>query len=528
MKLHGKNNINYLNNLIFIAYCYSQIGNRDKSTNTFVEYFDGLSDIIKDNLLGLKQTYKKEYWNKYAYAYKILYPKYCIDNIDNEKAISKFYDISLLSKGILLNTTIMQNHMHNSPEKQNTNISKWQDVQNCLDDSTVAIEFQEIIYDENNTQYCALVLRKDYNSPKLIPLFSLNEYHNIPKDSLYNSLKIYNLIWKPLETEIKNVKKIYFAPDGIIHNIAIESAYLGENSYMSDQYNIYRLSSTREIVKKQSDKKNNTVVLYGGLKYDTSPEELIQANIENSSKQSSTDYFAERPFVEERGSINYLEGSKKEVLDIEKIIQTTNKTTLYTDQYGTEESFKNLTGSEINILHISTHGYFYSENNVYSQLYQNTLDENASLEDKALTRSGLYLAGANNFLTNKSIPRNMEDGLLSAYEISKLNLKNLDLVVLSACQTGLGEIMGDGVFGLQRGFKIAGAKSIIMSLWKVNDLSTQMMMTEFYRNYCLGLSKHHALLNAQKYIREFSDEDGNKIFKDPYYWAGFILLDAII
>ena len=115
----------------------------------------------------------------------------------------------------------------------------------------------------------------------------------------------------------------------------------------------------------------------------------------------------------------------------------------------------------------------------------------------------------------------MDDGILTAKEVSKLDLSGLELLVLSACETGLGEISDDGVFGLQRGFKKAGAQTIVMSLWKVDDEATQKLMTEFYKNYLSGKSKHESLLKAQKTVRETPG------WEDPEFWAGFILLDGL-
>ena len=159
-----------------------------------------------------------------------------------------------------------------------------------------------------------------------------------------------------------------------------------------------------------------------------------------------------------------------------------------------------------------------------------TLDDNllgaSEKEDKALTRSVLFFAGANHALRSLNSPSDLDDGILTAQEISKLDLKGLDLVVLSACQTGLGDItQGEGVFGLQRGFKKAGAGTIIMSLWKVDDNATQMMMTQFYKNLCNGMDKHEALQMAQKSLREYKDEKGQTKYDQPLFWAGFIILD---
>jgi CHAT domain-containing protein len=136
------------------------------------------------------------------------------------------------------------------------------------------------------------------------------------------------------------------------------------------------------------------------------------------------------------------------------------------------------------------------------------------------------MAGAQSSINDKGVPLDGDDGILTAQEISQLDLRGVDFVVLSACETGIGDIMqGEGVFGLQRGFKKAGVKTILMSLWKVSDAATEMLMTEFYTNLCNGKTKHEPLRLAQRKVREYTDRDGNYLFKDPFYWAGFVLLD---
>ena len=147
----------------------------------------------------------------------------------------------------------------------------------------------------------------------------------------------------------------------------------------------------------------------------------------------------------------------------------------------------------------------------------------STLEDTGMARSGLLLAGANTSLRGAQLPPDAEDGILTAEEISHLDFRNMDLVVMSACQTGLGDISGDGVFGLQRGFKKAGANSLLMSLWKVDDTATRLLMDEFYKNLTAGKNKHDAFMSAQQFLRT---TDNGK-FSDPRFWAAFILLDAI-
>ncbi len=154
----------------------------------------------------------------------------------------------------------------------------------------------------------------------------------------------------------------------------------------------------------------------------------------------------------------------------------------------------------IKILHVATHGFYEPENKKNSFANMLFFGDEHLQEDRSMSRSGLFFAGANTFLSPEQrqfIPDGVDDGILTAKEISRLDFKGLDLVVLSACETGLGEVTGEGVFGLQRGFKKAGAQTIIMSLWKVNDKPAKEFMTEFYRNLMAGKSKREAFIAAQ-------------------------------
>lgn len=173
-----------------------------------------------------------------------------------------------------------------------------------------------------------------------------------------------------------------------------------------------------------------------------------------------------------------------------------------------------ISGKSKRILHIATHGFY----------DRNGIRQDEALDDaKALSYSGLCMSGANNIYKGEDFPENIDDGILTALEISELDMRGMELVVLSACQTGQGVVTNDGVFGLQRGFKKAGVKSILMSLWEVDDEATCVLMTEFYKNLVDGRSKHKALELAKRAVREQKD----KGWDDPYYWASFILLDGV-
>ena len=152
-------------------------------------------------------------------------------------------------------------------------------------------------------------------------------------------------------------------------------------------------------------------------------------------------------------------------------------------------------------------------------MYLGLNGESGHEADNSLCYAGLLMAGANNTLKHTVKMENMENGILTAREIASMNLCDLQLVVLSACQTGLGQLRDDGVFGLQRGFKKAGARTLLMSLWSVDDIATQTMMTAFYEELANGSSRRKAFHKAQNRMRADSR------FSDPIYWASFIMLD---
>lgn len=397
---------------------------------------------------------------------------------------------------------------------------KWLDVQRRLSSQDIAIEFLRIPINNDSVIYAALSLRKDSRMPMMTALFEEKQLKQVSDTLYYQYEGIADLVWKPLRSELQGVKNIYFSPSGALYNIGIE--YLPG----MEEYNIYRLSSTRELaIKKQMDTGENAV-LYGGLDFYA---ELDTSNVSKGT-QLIDSVFVEHANVRDmklRGAQGYLPETKIEVERISKEFDKANKPCqLFTEKVGTEESFKALSGKKINNLHICTHGFYYSQEDADRIDYDflQLRGDFQSAEDKSLTRSGLLMAGANHILEGDTLPDNVEDGILTAKEIADIDLRGLDLVVLSACQTGLGDIaQGEGVFGLQRGFKKAGANTILMSLWKVDDKATQILMTQFYKNFLSGQSKRQSLFSAQKYLREYD----NGKYDDPKYWAAFVLLDGI-
>ena len=351
----------------------------------------------------------------------------------------------------------------------------WQEVQDQLKDDDVAIEFVNFYpQSEDSVQQLgvgALVLKKESQHPEMVFLCSEWQIQNISAEACYSTHLLTDYIWEPLLPYLKGARRVFFSPTGCLNNIAIEYALMEDYSTFAEHYDVYRLSSTREVVMASSTKTMKSAQLFGGLQYNAKMEDVDQAN-RDAGLLSDTPLMASRAPVDSlmlRGGAGYLAYTLKEVDDIEKQLKGKLKEVkLLTGIHGTEEAFKNLSGKRTDILHVATHGFFWTEdqaNRMGNLTFLTVANENTSSEeDKALSRSGLLFAGANATLTHKQVPDNMEDGILTARELAQMDLRGTDLVVLSACQTALGTITGDGVFGLQRGFKKAGAKTIVMSL----------------------------------------------------------------
>ena len=198
--------------------------------------------------------------------------------------------------------------------------------------------------------------------------------------------------------------------------------------------------------------------------------------------------------------------------------------TLQTGKEATETSFKYIAdrNKSPEIIHIASHGFYFPETGTSSKNLNissgiNRYDPSAifRFSENPLLRSGIIMAGAN-LWWNRRHPDGVDDGTLTAYELSGLNLGNTRLVALSACETGLGDIKGsEGVYGLQRAFKMAGVKYLLMSLWQVPDYQTSELMKLFYTNYAGGMSIEIAFRSSQKSLREKYD---------PYNWAAFVLI----
>ena len=403
------------------------------------------------------------------------------------------------------------------------------DVAKALKKSEAAIEFVSYHdYFEDADYYAALIVKKNRDTPEFVRLCKKNElekFFSLSPAVLYGesiaSEGAYSLIWKPIMPFLSDIKTIFFSPAGYLNRLAIDQLYNGEKRF-NELFRAYRVTSTRQICSPIPQMKFSSAVLYGGLNYDEDDMTMvIESKNIRGEKSSHNLVFRGWNGAKTRKGWEFLPGTLVEVNQISSIITNKRiKCDVYTAGKGNEESFKALSGGNFNILHLATHGFYMTEsqaekNRFYtSNPWTNTYFSN---EVSPLKRSGLLLAGGNKAWKGEPVPDGVEDGVLTAEEISSLDLRSCDVVVLSACETGLGEITDEGVYGLQRAFKNAGVKSIIMSLWEVDDDATSFMMQSFYQNLLNGMNKRDAFESAQKEVK--------KKYSDPRYWAAFIMLD---
>lgn len=392
----------------------------------------------------------------------------------------------------------------------------WKKVAASLNADQMAIE---IIRVKKKTKadsilYVGLLLSNDTSSaPQLIvkadgPLMEGKGFKSYKNSIVYKvqDLKSYAVFWKPFDAAIPDkIKTIYLSADGVLNKVNLATLLNPETkSYILDRYKVRLLSNTRELIETaDSDDLDNRMILFGYPQY-----QLDEAT-EGTSSLLLAGSNTERSFGEE---ISLLPGTLEEVKSIQTMAHAaTWQNELYLEKEANEANIKQIKSPKV--LHIATHGFFLED---LPEVDQEGGLTSRNARFNPLLRSGLLLAGAQNTLKNEDIPGE-EDGILTAYEVMNLHLEKTSLVVMSACETGLGEVKnGEGVYGLQRAFMVAGCDNLIMSLWKVNDQTTQLLMSQFYEHWLQGKTKLEAFNQAILSVRSQ--------YAEPYYWGAFVML----
>ena len=383
-------------------------------------------------------------------------------------------------------------------ESKNEKPLTYETIQKLLKPNEAAIEIVELNEYKNGftekENYVALTLSS--SEIKLVDLGDGKTIQNAIKDFREKTIntkpenEAYTLTWKPLDEQLKGVTKIYLSLDGAYHQLSINALKDLTGKYLVDKYTLLFTGNTKDII----DVKEN----------------------EAASVKPTSAFLVGNPLYGKHDMIPQLPGTEAEVKNITKLlIPYKVKTTVFFGDKATEEKVKQIDSPSI--LHIATHGYFLADLSQMETTKVLGVDISAAKENPLL-RSGVLLANCDNVFDENFHPSpNSENGILTAYEAMSLSLDKTDLVVLSACETGLGSVkQGEGVYGLQRAFLIAGAKSIIMSLWSVSDEATMQLMTLFYNNYAKSGNKIQAFSDAIKQLKIK--------YKEPFYWSAFVML----
>lgn len=378
---------------------------------------------------------------------------------------------------------------------------EWKEIAASLSpkEAVVDIVSLPISYNYFDRIYIAIAFTAKDTLPHLIPLTTKLSLHQ-----LFVHNKLYSRFWQPIEKAISGCEHIYLSLDGDLSQIPFADLHNGQQ-YISEKYILHHLLYTGDIpfIKSQRDNLEHAhrdIFFFGGAKFNIQPENDEQEKLRGQG-------FA------------YLPGTVKEINSISQLLSNQWKIHKYIGEEANEASFKQLSNQSMSgaVLHVATHGFNLEYNDSIQSTAINHKGESGYKEP--LMRTGFILTGANKNWVEE-LPLNGEnDGILTALEISAMNLTGIELAVLSTCHSAQGEIHeGEGSFGLQRAFRLAGVRSMIISLSEIPDRETVEFMTGFYRYWQQGMSKPEAFTKTQR-------EMIGKYRNEPQKWAYFILVE---
>jgi CHAT domain-containing protein len=418
----------------------------------------------------------------------------------------------------------------------------WQHIQKALKPNEAAVEvvrFKWYSKKFTDTVYYALlvVTPQTQGQPQLIVLKNGNDlegkYFKNYKGAIgpteetkkyrTNDFDSYQYFWQPLDSVLKNTHTVYFSPDGVYHKINLQTLLTPAGKYLFEEKDIRLLGNTKDLLYAQTPQPSAhlTATLVGNPNYslDTTQNAALSSQLLATIAERSSDAQFYGVDSLPQYQVRTLPQTQVEVANIDSLLQSKGyKTTVCTDNAALEEAVKKVHNPTV--LHLATHGFFepdvpFDKKAAQRQFYG--IESNKATQNPLL-RSGLLFAGAQNTL-NQLRPQNApyDNGILTAQEALQLHLDSTNLVVMSACETALGAVSnGEGVYGLQRALQAAGAKTLLMSLWKVDDEATQLLMTTFYTQWLQTGNKRQAFAAAQQALRVK--------FNHPYFWGAFVII----
>ena len=407
----------------------------------------------------------------------------------------------------------------------------WRDVQKRLAADDAAVEFAHFAeYDGKSpagrAYYVALVVTAGGARPALVELGEAAKAEGAGRKAFGGAVaqrgmnvstvrtpgaEMYRACWKPLEPYLKGARRVYVSPDGILNEIPLGILPDESGKLIGERYDLRVVSSTRNVVERRGTAGGageKTAVLIGNPQFDLTPQaERSALGKLAAGSQSPTLAASLSPLDRMRsrdqsgGKLPPLPGTQAEIQAVERELDGAHwHAETFLGPMALKEVLRRVHSPRL--LHIATHGFFEPDQQVGAPgAFGVDRGSSPAYEDPML-RSGLYLAAADRALSHQPAPEGLDDGVLTAYEASTLDLHGTELVILSACETGLGEVAnGEGVFGLRRAFQLAGAQYIVMSLWSVPDHETQELMQGFLGRWLRGEEIHAAFREAQEQER---------------------------
>ena len=571
--VYGGHSLNYINAQIYLANAQGFAGHIKEGCGDYTSAVATLRKVIKKRLPYMNTAEREGFWDPLSSLLTLMTPYALKANLYQTEYTKTCYDALLLSKAFLLDSersvydiiqhdgdeTDMQTYMNiaslnnlikewerNYTENADSiltatdkvsrlesmlmdrcksvgDITSFMDVdynavKKSLGKDEVLIDFTDFVTGAKGRRYAAYIIDKRQKNPLLRPLFAESQVDSLGiarPDMFYDkdfATDVIELLWSPIKKYIAEGSTVYYVPSQMLFQVCLESLPLEDGTLLGEHYNFVRLSSARELVKRQNESKSraSSAVLYGGLKYDLEPDVMA----ENAKQYDLSSLMAMRGGDIVRGDSIFRElpGSKVEIERITEILKQSGfVVTPYMGMNGTEESFLNMHGKSPQILHLATHGFYYTPTEAEEVDYLRGYSD-------AMSLSGLIMSGGNAAWRGKELPEGTLGGVLTANNIARLDLRGTDLVVLSACQTGQGNATAEGLYGLQRAFKKAGVGTMVMTLWSVSDKVATEFMIKFYEFLAENnWDKHKAFEQTKSYIRT--------LHLDPYHWAAFVMLD---
>ncbi|HVD97030.1 MAG TPA: tetratricopeptide repeat protein [Cytophagaceae bacterium] len=485
------------------------------------------SNKVRQKILASRDTSLTNLYKKWLQQKEVLSKLYSLSKEEIAKEKLNLDSLENLANDLEKKLSLRSDLFKNTND---TLTYTWKHVQKKLKDEEAAIEmirfrkfdFRKSGQITDSIYYAALIITKDTRkNPELVVAINgndlekkyLNYYKNVIKFKIEDE-NSYLYYWKKVNNGLAGIKKVYLSPDGVYNQLNLNTIKnLETNKYIIEENDIELVSNTKDLVTQYAVRNSRKQIIIFG-----NPDYTSDGTVTTSTTAVAST--TETPARNYNGILSPLPGTEKEANMIAGMMRENKWSTRV--ELGTNANEKNLKMvNNPKVLHIATHGFFDKD----LELSKAKGVKTESITRNKLLRSGLMLAGASVTIYNKKnaifqadkIEKTTEDGILTAYEAMNMNLDSTDLVVLSACETGLGDVEnGEGVYGLQRAFIIAGAESIVLSLWKVDDATTQKLMTLFYNEWLKSGNKRQAFRNAQNMVKQQ--------FPDPYYWGAFVMV----